>query len=1051
MINVSSAFREALANDIRTYIERAVITLEDGTVLELGNAQLWGGGYEVDDAVSQDNSFEAIGSAIINSAKLVINNIYDDYSDYVFENAKAELYIGLELDDGGQTRVESPKKGTYIVDGAQYNGSIITLSLLDYMYFFDRPYSDSTLTYPASCDTIIRDACTICGINLASTTFPNRDTVIAERPTDEAITFREVIAYVAQICGCYARCNTNGNLELKWFDTASLEGQSASVYHIDSIYKSDVSMDDVVITGVRATYNVTIDGKEQTLTYLTGSEGYVIEISKNPMITGLTVQDIVNRLGVQLIGLRFRKASVSHSSDPTLEAGDVAILDDRKGNSYPILVTRTRFKVGSSQNTVCGAENPARKSAARYSAETKNYVEIRKMINEQKDAFDAAIEDLSERIDAADGMFTTQKTTPGGGTITYLHNKPLLSESDIQIMISSVGVTVTSNGTDPQPTWYGLTVDGTLISNILNTVGINASWINTGQLVIRKNGQVAFFADVDTGTVRISGNSISITAGDPISTAISAAEQSANSYTDQHVATAGGYTLETPFTWTNNNQTANFTAIIYKGEDDVTSDYPNSWFVWTLRTENGETQIATGKTCSVAKSALGYGGTVTCTFTTYETATLATRSLKALNTRSGLTLTTYVATEGTQPVTELPYKTAAQVNLSDYLMGIDAADGYQVSVENFGLKLRDAIYDPRYVLKAGDTMTGMLALPSLRFNTSVDTSLDLTRSTQTKFGQEHIYDANNRNIFYSEMSLATDRLYRSYVVRGYDSQGAELGRNGFYLTILNNGTPEVSFTSNAARDAWANGLNVVKKAGDTMSGNLTISRATENTNSFFISKRTDTGVQAGFGVGANGINHGVYSYKLNKWLIYGDASKVYVSGMNFTDAASVRSSIGAVNKAGDTITGKLTLSGGLSMTTSAHVENPPYYLTLTQSFGDGGAVGYVSKAEMKKNMIGWTQIAQVQGTNSATYSLSGYTECLLMIWHGTNYLGTAVFPTSSIGSTQYEIYTGGWGNHNTASNRAACAKVSNTKITGVMVRVDNSDVTSSSYFRLYAR
>lgn len=637
MINVSSAFRETLANDNRAYIERAVITLEDGTVLELGNEQLWGGGYEVDDAVSSDSSFSALGSAIVNSATLVINNIYDDFTEYVFENAQAVLYIGLELDGN----VESFRKGTYIVDGTKYNGSIITLSLLDNMYFFDRPYSDSTLTYPASCDTIIRDVCTICGVNLATTTFPNRDTVIAERPTDEAITFREVIAYVAQICGCYARCNTSGALELKWFDTASLEDQTANVYHIDSIYSSDVSMDDVVITGVRATYNVTIDDKEETLTYLTGTEGYVIEIDKNPMITGLTAQDIVDRLGTQLIGLRFRKANVTHSSDPTLEAGDVAILDDRKGNSYPILITRTKFKVGSAQNTVCGAETPARKSAARYSEETKNYVELRKKINYQKDAFDAAIEDLSERIDAADGMFTTQETTPGGGTITYLHNKPLLSESDIQIMISSVGVTVTSNGTDPNPTWYGLTVDGTLISNILNTVGINASWINTGQLVIRKNGQVAFFADVDTGTVRISGNSISITAGDPISTAISAAEQSANSYTDQHVATAGGYTLETPFTWTNNNQTANFTAVVYKGTEDVTNDFDPNWFVWTLRTEDGETQVGTGKTLTLNRSRFGYGATITCTFSIYDTGYLLTEDGDYLCTENGEKLKTY--------------------------------------------------------------------------------------------------------------------------------------------------------------------------------------------------------------------------------------------------------------------------------------------------------------------------------------------------------------------------------------------------------------------------
>lgn len=43
-------------------------------------------------------------------------------------------------------------------------------------------------------------------------------------------------------------------------------------------------------------------------------------------------------------------------------------------------------------------------------------------------------------------------------------------------------------------------------------------------------------------------------------------------------------------------------------------------------------------------------------------------------------------------------------------------------------------------------------------------------------------------------------------------------------------------------------------------------------------KRTDTGVGIMFGVGTGGINHGVYSDKLRKWLIYGDASSVHVNG-----------------------------------------------------------------------------------------------------------------------------------------------------------------------------
>ena len=105
-------------------------------------------------------------------------------------------------------------------------------------------------------------------------------------------------------------------------------------------------------------------------------------------------------------------------------------------------------------------------------------------------AKEAAIttDDLSQRIANANGLYETQQVTPGGATITYMHNKPNLSDSDVQIMISDVGVLVTSNGTDPNPTWYGLTVDGTLIASILQANGINADWIRTGALVIYDDG-----------------------------------------------------------------------------------------------------------------------------------------------------------------------------------------------------------------------------------------------------------------------------------------------------------------------------------------------------------------------------------------------------------------------------------------------------------------------------------------------------------------------------------------------------------------------------------
>lgn len=53
-------------------------------------------------------------------------------------------------------------------------------------------------------------------------------------------------------------------------------------------------------------------------------------------------------------------------------------------------------------------------------------------------------------------------------------------------------------------------------------------------------------------------------------------------------------------------------------------------------------------------------------------------------------------------------------------------------------------------------------------------------------------------------------------------------------------------------------------------------------------ERTDTGVKVGLEVGAGGINHGVWSTKLNKWLIYADESNCYLNG-NAESSSRVRS------------------------------------------------------------------------------------------------------------------------------------------------------------------
>ena len=259
----------------------------------------------------------------------------------------------------------------------------------------------------------------------------------------------------------------------------------------------------------------------------------------------------------------------------------------------------------------------------------------------------------------------------------------------------------------------------------------------------------------------------------------------------------------------------------------------------------------------------------------------------------------------------------------------------------------------------------------------------------TEFGALRRYDKDQNCVYYNVTNRTVDdKVYTSYVTRRLLSDNSEI-LHGFYFGINSDGSKYVSFYDSASRDAMATGLNVVKKAGDTMSGNLMIHKANavqltlrdsaisygtapsgtvydrvewqdsggyaighveifqnsgknlgvnigvRNTNSSgsltwyqatiaasssgvitytipqaekfrdaisavykagdtmtgplrieqssgdtgVYAKKTDTGVQVFMGVGTGGTNHGVYSTTLGKWMLYGDASNVYVNGV----------------------------------------------------------------------------------------------------------------------------------------------------------------------------
>lgn len=494
MRNLSSNWKEKVKNGMDVqYLKYADITLTDGTVLNLTSADLWQNGLSFEDSVSSDSTFD-IGSAIVNVLDLSINNFNGEYSSYDFEGAEVVAYVGLELDDGTtekirictMTVVEQPEDETVTID----------LTCEDNMRKFDRNYSDSKLKYPATRGQIIRDACEVCGVTLQTTSFDRDDYIVQIRPDNEALTFRQVLQWVAQI-GCqWLRCDEYGRLCVKWYDTEKTDAQE-----IDTTYSFTPQHTDVVITGIQVT-EYSDSSNEEPESYMVGTQGYVLAISDNKLIRKGDGQTIASMIAEKCVGMIFRPFESQCPTDVALEAGDAITIEDRNGNLYNTYLTTTTLQPGAGQNIACNAKSAAKNSTVRYGQLTQAYVEARKLVKKEQTARERAIQNLEESLSIGSGLFATYVKQEDGSTISYFHDKAKLEDSTNVIKITSEAVGVSNDGGKTYP--FGFQLTGTMIAKLLYAEGINADFINAGALTI-KDGQenIIFSVNMDTNSVYI--------------------------------------------------------------------------------------------------------------------------------------------------------------------------------------------------------------------------------------------------------------------------------------------------------------------------------------------------------------------------------------------------------------------------------------------------------------------------------------------------------------------------------------------------------------------
>lgn len=484
---------------------------------------------------SQVRNTIVFDTAPVNGADIRVTYFYEDaFSDYDFDYATFTAQIGLTLEETGT--VEYLMLGRFTVCEPTYTDSTVNLVCYDNAYKLGVMFNDASITYPATLNRVLQVVQTQSGVSVVSSPdlpLLNSYQVLASPSQD--MTCADVVACIAQINGRFAKVNALGNLFFGWYDLSGAEsiinsydggtfmydGRTASgepeaqldggtfayndgdsadggtftdrgnVHVISGLASHSISTDDVVITGVSVTEEFDETDAVKKATATRGTDAYVVKVSGNPLIQHGQAGTVADRLMSVLGGMTFRIFNVSCLSDPTIEAGDAAVIADRKNNYVCGFISTRAFTAGNYESLSCDAEEPLRNAL-------KSISDMAKAINAAKTEAEARIAELkaieaeifaqveadraafSALVSNSLGGHSKQVQQQDGSYIYYFHDAPALANSHTVWRFSSDTFAWTNayTGDDSTTQWQsGFDSGGNAVLH-----NISADWIKTGKL-----------------------------------------------------------------------------------------------------------------------------------------------------------------------------------------------------------------------------------------------------------------------------------------------------------------------------------------------------------------------------------------------------------------------------------------------------------------------------------------------------------------------------------------------------------------------------------------
>lgn len=487
-----------------------------GESFTLSSSDITNGGFSVDRYSATGDKIE-IGSVVSAECDITLENKDGRFDNVVFEGAELVIKIGIKDWDDSTADMHYVPLGVFIVDAPPRALNTISITSLDRMAHFDRTVSDADLAElfynaPTIAELLIR-LCNKCAVSLATTpsTLLNSDYIVTEKPTDENLTYRQILKWICEITGTCGYMDWDGKLRLEWYNNQSDITITPSIR-----YSSDIAENDITLSGIEV--DVTDNEIYKTSPF---TDDYAIAISDNSLISN--GEPVASGLS-QRVGLTYRPFSAKIKSAPYLYPMDVvafqtkvpdgdtidtesdAVLTTEDGvklttedysesKSVTTILTNVNYTLNGATDISAKGETQARGG---YAAQGSLTSQQKLIIKKQQKQLDKTAYDLSTQEKATDylnnaaamslGLFHTEVTDDTGAITYYWHDAKTLEESQYICMRNAAGSFTTYSGwNNGSPVWgSGTDKYGNALFSLLDTIGIQAEWIRAESITTDK-------------------------------------------------------------------------------------------------------------------------------------------------------------------------------------------------------------------------------------------------------------------------------------------------------------------------------------------------------------------------------------------------------------------------------------------------------------------------------------------------------------------------------------------------------------------------------------